>query len=155
MSGQDKLWDAGVEYDRATKKLSVEQGRVARANARKTMLRVLRKMRTTLDKEYPTIAKTTSRRRKPLKESERFRRLIKRGYVECRAAGGLERKAANAVVKDCAALGIRVYYDAFHTPWVPKWAMAAENKSQMSRARRMKNEREALAGLYMFGQRRK
>jgi len=65
-----KLEDALWEADAALKRCKPEQGRVARNNARRAMLRSLRKARTALDAEFPVIPKT---RKRPVRRSVKQR----------------------------------------------------------------------------------
>jgi hypothetical protein len=58
-----KLEDALWEADAALKRCKPDQGRVARSNGRKLMLRALHKARAALDAEFPVIPKTKRPRR--------------------------------------------------------------------------------------------
>ena len=134
----------------AMKRLSPEQGTVARRNARADVLSEARKLRAFVDREYPAISKTTTRRRK--------RRTGKQIDADLRRAGW--RAASDTRVALFAAAGVPVK----HTTWkanigndemrvdsilVPGWAVVVTElfarKHWSARLREALNDKQARA----------
>jgi hypothetical protein len=125
----EKLKRLTTKVEAARRRLEkAGDGRVARMNARKEMLGVLRALRAAVDEDYPIIRKKGKPRRKtPLTDRERVRKLRKRGWVE--AVG------ATVLLRKCRAPMEHVGFKTY----VPRWAVVALNKSQAELKRTMKS----------------
>jgi len=89
------------DITRARKRLNEEQGRVARNNARRAMMKALKEARAALDKEFPVIrGKAKPRRKTPAKPPRNWIRVTFEVFT-----GGSDK---NRFVAECAAAGVRL-----------------------------------------------
>lgn len=113
----DKTAKALDELCAAARKLSPDQGVVARRNARAKVLAALRKVRQQLDAEYPALRTKGASHRPKLTPGRKTTRLHKRGY-QAGWRGDNTDMAARRV-------GIRVEHDpgneGGNTRWYPTW----------------------------------
>lgn len=135
------LHELTAELLRELKRLRPEQGRVARANARKAVRAVLRRLRARLDAEFPPVPRTAPRPRRKRTPAERQKRLEERGYAPCHDVSDFTTFAEVGVRL------VRVRNGAFVTSYAPTWALQARReggRSRVLRARKSKLEQRAL-----------
>lgn len=103
---------------RAMKKLDQDQGTVARRNARREVFAELRRLRAFVDKEFPSLSKGTSKRKKRRQGKELCDKLLREGWVDVGPTPAV-------LLAQCADAGIRVRH--------VKWWEAASGKPAESR----------------------
>lgn len=143
--------------EKARKRLSKDQGMVARANARKEVLAGLREFRRVLDRDFPFIAK----KRKP----KRKRTKIRDGYIPLTTAAfgsAYETYLTWMAEAKVSIQVIRTATPAAHAgTYVPEWAIAicarfgslrGSAPSNLRRAKKDRTFREVELAAYKLGQ---
>lgn len=102
---------------RALGKLLPDQGRVARNNARRAVLRELKRVRAGMDRDFPVVPKAIVERAR-LKPELRVRRLARMGYAPLPMVESRSRLASLAVA------GIRPIKAFSREIWVPTWVLS-------------------------------
>ncbi len=152
---QDKLIKQGLAWDRAVARLSDNQGRVARNNARRAALTALRAMRAALDRDFPVVPKKVAPRRRKTRRQQAValvqdgyrpttRHLDVRRFIE---AGLRGRTGPSASMR-----GNEFFLKEGKSLWFPTWAFAAPSKAQLIEGRRSHNKREELRALFLIEQ---
>lgn len=150
MKKDKKLSAAMRDVERALRKLDSDQGRVARANARKRVLAQLRKLRGVVDAEYPAIPKAGRaaplsqdpvkvKARKTRRRRDAYRKLAEADFVE----------VTTEMAAKLATERVRLRKGPRGEVFAPKWAVYAIEHcpSRIRKALKSSDERQVLAGL--------
>ncbi len=134
-------------------KLSEEQGRVARNNARKAVLADLKRVRAYLDKEFPVIAAKRKPNRKP-KSQDAKNREFWRKYVNNPKWAIKPSGMSHATLIET---GVSYHYNDRHGAYVPVWLVAYYESSSTASVASVKrlakdlNRRKLLEAKYRLG----
>jgi hypothetical protein len=136
--------------------LKKEQGRIARGNARRKALAMLRSLRDMIDTAYPSMASRRSRSRassSPQGKAARAKKLRaslqSAGFIPLRDVWPLAGKRIDELTKNCAMAGVRMRKGPDGSPWVPSWAVTAKSVGEMQRAKKDRMLRESLRTLFI------
>jgi hypothetical protein len=132
------------ELQRQAKRLSEDQGRIARRNARNAVLEALRACRSALDREFPLEKKPVKRRKK--RSAQRREEEFQRNWAPIVASTERFVQIQRAGIKVIARNDVNATTPT--TRWfAPRWAVFAPpgtTVEELRRARRSPTERKAL-----------
>ncbi|MHA1573351.1 MAG: hypothetical protein ACTSX8_05105 [Alphaproteobacteria bacterium] len=135
----DKAWEALGEH---LDKLDPEHGRVGRRNSRKAVMSDLRKLRTLLDQEFPSIAATSKPRRKPrtvLQRRTDFEaKMRKLNYCTPET-----NRLAKGRIAEKAGVKVHRVYDGGRL-WIPLWlelVFGDDQRTTIARVKRISKSR--------------